>query len=142
MARLKATLMSPHHQNSARPARPENVAYLRKNRLIATGSRDRSARIWDAAARRELVKIRGERSWIWGVAFSPDGKMLAMSGDGGSAKFWDVTAGRSGRPVDVGAAVLRTLGVRRVRSLLPEDAELAALGRRGLVVEEPVVDAA
>ena len=43
--------------------------------------------LWDVATRRELRRFGGHGGWIYTLAFSPDGKILATS-------FF-----RSGRPV-------------------------------------------
>ncbi|TAH50753.1 MAG: hypothetical protein EYC68_13030 [Chloroflexota bacterium] len=44
-------------------------------------------------------------SWVWGLAFSPDGKNLATGGDNGQVKVWDIATGKelltvSGREKD------------------------------------------
>ncbi|HLZ31918.1 MAG TPA: ABC transporter substrate-binding protein [Chloroflexota bacterium] len=50
---------------------------------IATGGRDGTARLWDAAAGRELLALTGTegREGVDSVAFSPDGRQLAVRGD-------------------------------------------------------------
>src|SRR5438874_586895 len=45
-------------------------------RRFATSSNDGSARVWDAATGKELIRI-AELDAIGGVAFSPDGTLLA-----------------------------------------------------------------
>jgi WD40 repeat protein len=37
--------------------------------------------------------LSGHSEWVYGVAFSPDGKWLATSGWGGTVKLWDAVTG-------------------------------------------------
>jgi WD40 repeat protein len=62
-------------------------------KLIASSSRDRTARIWDVATGRELRKLDGFRCSVKAVAFSPDGRLLAASGNDGIVKLWEVKTG-------------------------------------------------
>jgi WD40 repeat protein len=48
--------------------------------LLATGGTDQSLRLWDVARHREVARLRGNESYVNGLAFSPDGQtMLAAS---------------------------------------------------------------
>jgi basic membrane protein A len=58
------------------------VSYSPDGRWIATASQDGSARLWDATSGEELLLLRPESGvGLVDVVFSPDGKMLATSGD-------------------------------------------------------------
>ena len=83
-------------------------------KFIATGSEDRTIRIWDIANKRVRHAFHGHRSEIYSLAFSPDGRVL-MSGSGDkSARVWDMDTGgerynlvvednpTDGAPVDAG----------------------------------------
>jgi RNA polymerase sigma factor (sigma-70 family) len=61
-------------------------------RLLASGSLDNTARLWDVATGRELWRFRGEKahSPFHAVAFSPDGKSLAGGCGDKTIPMWDV----------------------------------------------------
>jgi WD40 repeat protein len=58
---------------------------------IATGSTDRTVRLWDAATGQPVGKpLLGHTSWVSSVSFSPDG-MRIVSGSGDmTVRLWDV----------------------------------------------------
>src|SRR5207249_5532117 len=58
--------------------------------LIATASRDHTAKIWDLKSQRELATLGGSEQKVSAVAFTPDEKsVLTLSGDG-KIKVWDL----------------------------------------------------
>lgn len=63
-------------------------------KLLASSSRDQTARIWDVATGQELHKLGGFRCPVKAVAFSPNGRLLAASGNDGMLKLWDVKTGK------------------------------------------------
>ncbi|WP_018503898.1 NACHT and WD repeat domain-containing protein [Parafrankia discariae] len=75
------------------------VAYSRDGRLLATGSDDWTAALWDATDPRRLTplaRIPNERGGGHGravkaVAFNRNGTVLATGGTDGLAKLWDIT---------------------------------------------------
>ena len=48
---------------------------------LATAGRDRAVWLWDLARGEEVVRLPGHTSYVWSLAFSPDGTTLA-SGSG------------------------------------------------------------
>jgi RNA polymerase sigma factor (sigma-70 family) len=73
------------------------VAISADGKMVATGSEDRTIRLWDAATAQELRCLDGHRNHegkINAVAFSPDGKMLASASDDRTIRLWEVATGR------------------------------------------------
>src|SRR5438270_7934063 len=55
-----------------------SVAFSPNGKTLASGSSDRTIRIWDVASRKQLGQpLRGHTDRVGSVAFSPDGKRLA-----------------------------------------------------------------
>ncbi|MEP7136923.1 MAG: protein kinase [Chloroflexota bacterium] len=64
-------------------------------KLIATGSQDGTAKIWDAITGKELLTIKATTEGDAGnVDFSPNGKLLATGGGDKIARIWDVSTGK------------------------------------------------
>jgi WD40 repeat protein len=58
------------------------VTFSPDGSLIATGGRDQVVRVWSIASGQELSQIKGKSNQSLNLAFSPDGKLLAMRGFG------------------------------------------------------------
>jgi WD40 repeat protein/predicted Ser/Thr protein kinase len=58
-------------------------------RLLATGSVDRTVRLWDVATGRRVAELRPSNGTVRSVTFSPDGRSLAMTG-WWRIEVWDV----------------------------------------------------
>jgi WD40 repeat protein/tRNA A-37 threonylcarbamoyl transferase component Bud32 len=72
-------------------------------RTVLGLDRDRRLRLWDVPSRRPRGAPLPADPPVWGAAFSPDGKVLALY-RGDRVEFWDAGTGRPGAPPRVGAA--------------------------------------
>jgi WD40 repeat protein len=54
---------------------------------------DQTIRLWNAPGGELLKTLCGESGWVWGVSFSPDGRLLVSSGYDGTIRVWDVRTG-------------------------------------------------
>ena len=55
---------------------------------------DQSARVWDVATAREILRLSGHTDGLWSVAFSPDGTKIVTSSRDKTARIWDAQTGR------------------------------------------------
>jgi WD40 repeat protein len=60
--------------------------------LLATGSSDKTARLWSTANGR-LVRVLPMRGHVLSERFSPDGRSLVTAGTDGTAAIWNVPSG-------------------------------------------------
>jgi WD40 repeat protein len=65
------------------------LAFSPDGSLLATGSYDRTCRLWSLKTGKSVAVLRGHPMWVMSVAFSPDGRLLATGG-GNSIRLWSV----------------------------------------------------
>jgi len=69
------------------------VAFSPDGTRIVTGSRDQTAKVWDAATGSPLLELQGHSFEVTSVAVSPDGTRIVTGSWDDTAKVWDARTG-------------------------------------------------
>jgi WD40 repeat protein/beta-lactamase regulating signal transducer with metallopeptidase domain len=81
------------------------VAVSPDGKIVATGARDGSVRLFDAATGVELRKLAGHEGEVADMQFTPDGTRLVSGGADERVRVWEVASGRLLRAVAFSAPV-------------------------------------
>ncbi|MFM7430319.1 MAG: WD40 repeat domain-containing protein, partial [Flammeovirgaceae bacterium] len=71
-----------------------SIAISPDSNYVATGSRDKSAKLWELSTGREVRSFLGHQASINDLEFSRDGKLLITASGDGTAKIWEVGTGK------------------------------------------------
>ncbi|MGA9593274.1 MAG: hypothetical protein WBS18_09265, partial [Candidatus Acidiferrales bacterium] len=64
------------------------IAFSPDSRLLASGSEDRTIKLWNAASGKKVRTLSGHSDAVNCVAFSPDGRWLASGGADDNVLLW------------------------------------------------------
>ncbi|KAL3456232.1 hypothetical protein BJX64DRAFT_294281 [Aspergillus heterothallicus] len=78
-----------------------SLAFSPNGRLLASGSRDDTVKIWDLVTGATIHILHGHWRFVTSVAFSPDGERLASGSSDGTVCLWDPITGIQLRKLQV-----------------------------------------
>jgi WD40 repeat protein len=78
----------------------ESVAISPNGKMVASGSADDEAKLWDIATGKNIASFPAGKFGSCTVAFSPDGKTLASAGGGVKITLWNLDTLKSNTLVD------------------------------------------
>ena len=70
------------------------AAFSPDGKRVVTASRDKTARVWDAASGQPVATLRGHTDMVNSAAFSPDGQRVVTASEDKTARVWDAASGQ------------------------------------------------
>jgi len=63
--------------------------------VFATGSHDRTIKIWDANKSKATATLKGHEKGVWSIVYDPTGARLMTSSPDFTARIWDAKTGKT-----------------------------------------------
>ncbi|KAH8089962.1 WD repeat-containing protein [Aureococcus anophagefferens] len=76
------------------------VAFSASGEVVATGSKDCTARLYDAASGALKITLSGHGESVLSCAFSGDGGRVVTGGGDAAARVWDAASGETAATLD------------------------------------------
>jgi len=70
-----------------------SVAWRADGKRLASGSIDKTIKIWETESGREVRTLSGHTNYVYCVAWSPSGKKIASASYDKTIKVWDAETG-------------------------------------------------
>lgn len=107
---LAVLVFHPAAENSfTRSGFVQSLAFSPDGRLLASGSRDCTVKLWHVGTGRSIRTLSGHSRWVYSVAFSPDGSMLASGSADKTVRLWDVESGEEIRTLSGHSGCVRSV---------------------------------
>lgn len=109
------TPTGPLHIFDGHESAAQAVAFAPKGRFLASGSADKTVKLWNLETLDLERTYRGHKDFVTAVTFAPDGKTLAAASLDGSIRLWSAQSSRlvrtlSGHKGRVGAVAFSPSG--------------------------------
>ncbi|MBW4657861.1 MAG: caspase family protein [Drouetiella hepatica Uher 2000/2452] len=75
------------------------IAISPDGKTLATGSADKTIKLWDLQTGELLQTLVGHAGVIWSLAFHPNGQILTSGGGDSTIRLWDVQTGQLSRTI-------------------------------------------
>lgn len=111
----------------AQSVTPEQGDRLPSECILATSSYDQTVRLWNSHTGQCLKVLQGHTSWLWTVAWSPDGQLLATGSADQTIRLWDADIGVCLRTLQGYNNLMRSIGFS------PDGQTLASSGTDHLI---------
>jgi WD40 repeat protein len=116
------------------------VAISPDSNYVATGSRDKSAKLWQLSTGREVRSFLGHQASVTNVKFSRNGKHLITTSHDRSVKIWEVLSGKERLSIkpDEGSAYFNRYGdIELINDVVidPQEKFMATVGQMVYVWE-------
>jgi WD40 repeat protein len=71
-----------------------SIAVSPDSNFVATGSKDKSIKLWELSTGREVKSFLGHEMSVTALDFSSDGKLLLSGSNDKTVRLWDITSGK------------------------------------------------
>ncbi len=71
-----------------------SVAWDHESRCLASGSSDKTARLWDTSSGKELWMLEGHKDYVTSVAWDHESKRLVSGSDDNTVRLWETSSGK------------------------------------------------
>ncbi|KAJ1647592.1 U3 small nucleolar RNA-associated protein [Coemansia asiatica] len=68
-----------------------SICVAPNDNIFATGSQDKTTKVWDVASGKPLGTLQGHRRGVWSVAFSPVDRVIATTSSDHTIKMWSLS---------------------------------------------------
>lgn len=94
-----------------RTSQANSMVFSADGQFALFGSADKTVRLWDFNANREIRRFVAHSASVWSVAVSADGKQALSGGADHSVRLWDVATGRELKRLDGHIGIVTALAL-------------------------------